>query len=342
MSTTEPSAPGSPGRRRKPAGGDSIEGLAAPPPRRKGARRKSRRGGSDSGGKRGKLVPVLLGVLGTAVVVAVVVVLVIRFGFSGGTEQAAPNSYGVYTSRETTEVLADRETDPRPLAEQEVFERGNDEIDSQGMTFTLAASSLTDDCAQAVWGESVVQALADADCSQVARAGYTSEDHVGVAAILKLRDADAARAVAAALEPPDGEEEAANGFLLPPSEEEPFDRLGAGYSAAEATVNGHYLVVTWVQSLSSTSPEERENLSGPLIALGNFDFPLFRRLLEHDTATGTGTEGTTGTGTEVPGTGTQDGTAVDPGAGTGGTTGVDGGTGTGVDGTGTGTGVPTG
>ncbi|WP_233515368.1 hypothetical protein [Marinitenerispora sediminis] len=333
--------PGSPGRRRKPAGGDPIEGLGAPPPRRKRSRRKSKRGGSDSGGRRGKLLPILLGALGVAVV-ALVVVLVIQFTSGGGTEQAVPNSYRVYTSGETTEVLGDREIDPRPLAEQEVFERGNDEIDSQGMTFTLAAQALTDDCAQAVWGERVVQALQEADCSQVARAGYTSEDHVGVAAILKLRDTEAARAVAQALEPA-GEEDPDGGFLLPPSEEEPFDRLGAGYSAAEATVNGHYLVVTWTQSLSSTSPEQRENLSAPLIALGNFDFPLFRRLLEHEDAAGTGTEGTTGTdpGTTDPGTTT----------GTDATTGVDGGTGTGVtdgtgtgttDGTGTGTGLPTG
>ncbi|GAA3727231.1 hypothetical protein HDA32_003656 [Spinactinospora alkalitolerans] len=343
MSSLEPSPPGSSGgRRRKPAGADSIEGLVAPPPRRKGAKGSRRRKGERK--RRGRMLPVLIVALGVAVV-ALVAVLVMEFvvGGSASAGRAVPASYEIYDSGEATEVLGDREVDPRPLAESEVFERGNDEIDSQGITFTLAAKSLTDNCAEAVWGERVAAALEEADCSQVARAGYTSDDYVGVATMFKLRDTDASQAVAAALEPPEEDSDAEPGFLVPPGEEEPFSGLGGGYSAAEATVNGHYLVVTWVQSLGSTSPEERENLTAPLIALGNFDFPLYRRLLEQENAIG-GSEAGTESGTEdaagTEGAGTETGAGTEGAAGTG-TEGAAGTEGTGTEGAGTGPGTGT-
>ncbi|GAB3205938.1 hypothetical protein ACQEU5_00420 [Marinactinospora thermotolerans] len=258
--------------------------------------------------------------LGVAVA-ALAVVLVMEFTGGGGARQAVPAAYQVYSSGESTEMLASREDDPRPLAESEVFERGNEKIDSQGLEFTLTAKALDDTCANAVWGDALVAALEEADCTQVARGGYTSADHVGVAAMFKLRDTEAAQAVAAAMELPEGEEAEPSGFLVPPSTDEPFDKLGSGYSAAEATVNGHYLVVTWVQPLASTSPEEREDLTSPLIALGNFDFPLYRRVLERESVLGveggaaesSGAEaGTTGTDA-APGTegGTLDGTGTE-------------------------------
>ncbi|MDA8369845.1 MAG: hypothetical protein M0026_08225 [Nocardiopsaceae bacterium] len=294
MSPSESSVAGSAGRRRKTDEADSIAGLDASPSRRKGARRRRRSGRSGAGGKgRGKALPLLLGALGLAVV-ALVAVLVVRFmaGGDAAPANAAPAVYGIYDSENISEVLSSQEQDSRALAEGELFERGNEEIESQGITFTLAASSLSEDCAAAVWGEAVQKALADAGCTQAARAGYTSGDHVGLAAMFNLRDTEAAQAVAEALQPPKDPEAEAPGFVTVPTEEAPFDKLGAGYSAAEATVSGHYLVVTWVQSVDSTDPAEKESLTSPLIALGGFQDPLYRRVVQYEETQGTDDAGT--------------------------------------------------
>ncbi|MFC3998575.1 hypothetical protein ACFOVU_21805 [Nocardiopsis sediminis] len=325
----------------------------APASRGKGGRRRkggagAAKGGAGTGGDgrkgRRKALPILLTVLGLGVA-ALAVVLVLQF-VSGGAEapeNPRPAVYGVYDSANIGEALADAQVDSRPLAQGEMFERGNEEIESQDITFTLAASDLGDDCAAAVWGEELRAALADAGCTQVARGAYTADDYMGVAAMFNLADTASSQALAEAMQPPGSLEAEAPGFVVPPSTEAPFDTLGGGYSQAEATVSGHYLMVTWVQRLESTDPAERERLTAPLIALGGFQDPLYRRVVQMQNsqqggAGGTGTGGTgTGTDTGAGGTGTGAGTGTGTGTGEAGGTGTEG---LGTDGTGTG--VPTG
>ncbi|GAA1098930.1 hypothetical protein [Nocardiopsis composta] len=332
MSSSDSSgaAPRKGGRRRKT---DEAEGSPAPGRRSAGSRRKPGRGGAEDGGKkRGKALPILLGALGLAVV-ALAVVLVIQFTSSGpeAPADARPSSYTiVYESERMSEVLADQEIDSRPLAEGEMFERDNEEIDSQGITFTLKAKSLEDDCSAAVWGDEAAAALADAGCTQAARAAYDSDDYVGVAALFNLRDAKAAQAVAEALEQPKSLEDKGPGFVANPGGEDPLTRLGTGYSRAEASVNGHYLMVVWAQDKSSEEPTEHQDLTSPLIALNSFKDPLYRRLGEvesnnefqgggqggAETGTGQGTGTDTGAGAETGGTGADAGAGTDQGAGT--------------------------
>lgn len=252
--------------------------------------------------------------------IALGVVLFVELSGEEG-EQAAPQEtrpvvYKVRDAGNMNEVLASREVDSRPLNEGELFERRNAEISSQSIDFTLAESDLTDDCAGAVWGEVATQALADADCTQVGRATYVSDAFFGVATVFNLADVEGSRAVAQALdlpEPEEGqesEEVADPGFVLAPSGAEPFDRLGRGYSAADAIVSGHYLVVVWVQPTDSESVEERVTLSTPLVALANFRDPLFRRMIEHTDDT-EGGEGTGTEETEITGEVGTDGTGIE-------------------------------
>ncbi|WP_026119965.1 hypothetical protein [Nocardiopsis potens] len=341
MSSSDSSgaAPRKGGRRRKT---DEAEGSPAPGRRSAGSRRRPDRSGTEDGGKkkRGKALPILLGALGLAVV-ALAVVLVLQFTSSGpqAPADARPSSYTiVYESERMSEVLADQEVDSRPLAEGEMFERDNEEIESQGITFTLKAKSLEDDCSAAVWGDEAAAALSDAGCTQAARAAYDSEDYVGVAALFNLRDAEAAQAVAEALEQPKSLEDKGPGFIANPGGEDPLTRLGTGYSRAEASVNGHYLMVAWAQDKSSEDPAEHQDLTSPLIALNSFKDPLYRRLgevesnMEFQGGGQTGTEGGAGTGAGT-------GTGTDTGAGAG--TGTDTGTGAGAGGTGAGAGAET-
>ncbi|GAA1777825.1 hypothetical protein [Streptomonospora arabica] len=282
--SSKSSVSGTPGRRRKPDEADSIEGLAAPPDRRKGARRRRRRS-SRAKAPGTKLLPLLLGALGVAVV-ALAVVLVLQFvgGGAQAPEDPVPAAFEIHDSG--SEVLATREVDSRPLNKGELF--GEDaktiESESQGISFELQTSSLVEDCASAVWGEAVRSALADADCTQAARAGYTSADYVGAVAMFNLKDAEAAQAVATALQPPKDTQSKQTGFIsVPTPEEDPFSSLGAGYSAAEATVSGHYLTVLWVQSIESDDPAARESLVSPLIALNSFRDPLYNREVQLET-----------------------------------------------------------
>jgi len=335
VSPTESPVSGAPGRRRKPPASTPQErsGRSRGTRRRKGGRRASR---------SFPLVPILVGALVVAVI-AVAVVVVLRFVGTGEPEtvQAVPSRYQVYESGQANELLANRDDDPRPFTEQDFFPEGDADISSRDLTFTFRGGSVDDNCAEAVWGPKALAAVESADCSQVVRAGYVSDDYIGVAAVFKLRDIEASRTLAEALAPAEEETAEEGGFLLPPVTEEPFDLLGSGYSSAEATVNGHYLLVLWVQSKSSTSTEETEVLQQPLVTLSRFDMPIYQRINERknfleangvDTGdqeapagdgTGTGTEGigtegtgigTEGTGTEGAGTGTE-GTGLSQGTG---------------------------
>lgn len=328
MSPSEPSASGPAGRRRKssepdtePEGRSSREGGR----RRAGGRRKK------ESRRLGPLIGIVAGVLVVALV-ALGAVLYLNGGDEGGEGQAAPRTrpavYRVIDAGSMNEVLATREADSRPLNENELFGDRNAEISSQSIDFTLRDSDLSEDCSAAVWGDPAASALAEADCTQAGRATYVSDTYFGVVAVFNLADVEGSRAVAAALTEPEEEGGQDPGFVLSPSGAEPFDRLGSGYSASDAVVSGHYLVLVWVQPTESESVEDRVSLSGPLVALSNFRDPLYRRVVQQEGTTGGGTEGTEGTGTG--GTGTE-GTGTE-GTGTEGT-----GTGTGTEGTGTGT-----
>ncbi len=313
------------------------------------AERSSQAGGRRrSGGRRkkeSKRFGPLIGILAGALVVALVALgaaLYVQLGPDEDTGQAArqtrPVMYRVIDTGGMNETLATREKDSRPLNEGELFANNNAEISSQSIDFTLRDSDLTEDCAAAMWGERARAALAEADCTQAGRATYVSDTYFGVTAVFNLADVEGSRALAAALAEPEEQEggeaqESAGsdlGFVLAPSGDDPFDRLGQGYSASDAIVSGHYLVLVWVQPTGSESVEERVSLSGPLVALANFRDPLYRRMVQFED-TGTGSEqepeGTTEEGLQGGGT---DGT----GTGGTGTTGTDG-TGTaGTDGTG--------
>ncbi|WP_017540498.1 hypothetical protein [Nocardiopsis halophila] len=353
MSSSDPSGATPPpaakgGRRRRTGGADPAEEADGAPRRRSGggSRRRADAGGEDGAKKRGKALPVLLGALGVAVVALVgVLVWNVMAGGAKAPEQARPTTYSVYGSESMGEALVSQEVDSRPLSEGEMFERDNKEIDSQGIVFELSAQSLTEDCSAAVWGDPVVKALEDAGCTQAASAGYVSDDYVGAVVLFNLRDTEASEAVADAMEQPllSDEDEESPGFIVNPGEEDPLTRLGAGFSRAEASVNGHYLMVSWAQDKSSEDPAEREDLTAPLIALNSFQDPLYRRVVElerpemgADQGAGSGQEGTD-TGARA-GTGAGTGAGADAGqggAGTGGDAATGQGTGQGA-GTGTG------
>ena len=325
MSPSEPSEPG-PGRRRKNSESDTGQAERSPreSQRRAGSRRK------DSA-RFGPVLKILVGALVLALIGLGVVLVVQRGGGEDAAEAAPETRPALYALRlsdssEMNRVLNSREDDQRPLNEGELFERNNEEISSQSIDFTLRDSHLTDDCNEAVWGTKVQDALAEADCTQAGRATYVSDAYFGVAAVFNLADTEGSQDVAAAMELPETDEAESDedqapedpGFVLAPSGEEPFDRLGEGYGAADAIVSGHYLVVVWVQPEESESVDDRVTLSSPLVALANFRDPLYRRLVELRDPSDTGQDdGGAGTGEGAPGEGGTGAGEGAPGGGAG-------------------------
>lgn len=307
MSPSEPSEPG-PGRRRKNS--ESDTGQAERSPRESRRRTGSRRRKEPP--RFGPPLKILVGALALALIALGVVLVVQRVGGENAAEAAPETRPALYDLRlsdssEMNRVLNSREDDQRPLNEGELFERNNEEISSQSIDFTLRDSDLTDDCSEAVWGTQVQDALAGAECTQAGRATYVSDAYFGVAAVFNLADTEGSQDVAAAMELPDTDEDEAPedpGFVLAPSGEEPFDRLGEGYGAADAIISGHYLVVVWIQPEESESVDERVTLSSPLVALANFRDPLYRRLVELRDPSDTGQgDGGAGAGEGAPGSG---------------------------------------
>ncbi|MDS1269341.1 hypothetical protein RIF23_03415 [Lipingzhangella sp. LS1_29] len=231
-----------------------------------------------------------------ATAVAVVVVALVGVGgavwwvLSGAENNGdgRPAAVRIHEANQAGRVLPDRDRDTRPLSEYEVFERGGEELTADEVTFTLTQHRVDEDCAAAVTGERVVEVLADAGCTQVAVGSYEAAEHVGQIALFNLEDTDGSRSVATALdqaasaaqsEQSDTDAAGDAGFLRPDPADTP---LGDGYSEAELTVHGHYLVAVWAQRSDSTSVTERDSLATPLIALNKIDMALFRRLSEHD------------------------------------------------------------
>lgn len=307
MSPSEPPTPGRPGRRRKnsepaelPAAADhSAQDRAQDSADRAGGRRRGGGRRKKESRRFGRTLTLLIGAL---VVALIALGTVLFFDLTGGdgeqqaAQEARPALYRIQDSRDSNMnvVLSSREDDTRPLNEGELFERHNSEISGQSLDFTLRDSDLTEDCSAAVWGEGLQQALADADCTQAGRATYLSDDDVfGVVTVFNLADIEDSRAVARAMALPETEEDEEPvdpGFVLPPSGNDPFDRLGSGYSAADAIITGHYLVVVWVQPADSASVEERVSLVAPLVTLANFRNPFFRRISEVGGGEATGTD----------------------------------------------------
>ena len=192
-----------------------------------------------------------------------------------------PSRYQVYESGQANELLADRDDDPRPFTERDFFSRGRHRHQLPGTDLRPPRPGHQRELHRSGVGPRAVAAV-EALTAPRWCAPATSPTTLGVAAVFKLRDIEASRTLAEGLAP--AEEDAAGrlgaaSWSRPPRKSR-STQLGSGYSSAEATVNGHYLVVLWVQSKTSTSTEEIEVLQQPLVTLSRFDMPIYQRINE--------------------------------------------------------------
>ncbi|MGK5553479.1 hypothetical protein ACSNOI_17850 [Actinomadura kijaniata] len=173
--------------------------------------------------------------------------------------RVTPSPHVTWTSRvrpvelEGRPVAGDRKLDtrsakPGDLTEKELFGDGTLRSLSGSLTYRRVEQHLTSFCRDAVWG--VERALLDADCEQVARAVYLSDDrrYQALAAVIDVRDRNAAERLRAAL---DGRA----GFLSPMRGTRFHHAVR--WDRARVTGVGHYVTVTWLQPVDAarTSPD---------------------------------------------------------------------------------------
>ncbi|WP_106245744.1 hypothetical protein [Allonocardiopsis opalescens] len=182
--------------------------------------------------------------------------------------------------------IADREADAEPLTVDEVFGSDTEELAFEDYRLRLRDSRLDDDCAAAVWGSRLVQALADADCSQAVRGVYTDEDngYVGQFTLFNLADTGAAESVLEPLDPGN-----AMGFVRPLSGE--VDAFRTGYSQASTQVMGHYVAVFWVAREDGAEPGEGDSIASLNVVLMDAGLSVYERVRRAEAGSEEGGEG---------------------------------------------------
>jgi hypothetical protein len=194
-------------------------------------------------------------IIGAAVVAGVVVVgggtaLALSGGGSDDKPKAAappttapPASPSVNPTPSPTETgrgdrLGSRTTDPKPLTLNEIFKARS--FKSGGRRYVMTARRAERKCSPPTHGTSFRKALAKGGCTQVLRATFSNGKLVGTIGVINLRTQTAADSVQVTSRQKDA-------FILALPGTGTTKKIGQGLSLTTAEVNGHYLIMSWVQ-----------------------------------------------------------------------------------------------
>jgi hypothetical protein len=173
---------------------------------------------------------------------------------SGGSKPAPKHSaapIAVTTPKATPKPVASaahldsRATDPSPLTLKEVFK--NKSFKVKGVHYTMTTDHLDKKCANAVHGTKLKKALSTAKCTQLLRATFETANGklIGTIGIANVTDATAAADVQTASRPKDAYVEALPGTGATKT-------AGTGLSLTSGVAQGHYVIMSWVQTPSGT------------------------------------------------------------------------------------------
>jgi hypothetical protein len=168
--------------------------------------------------------------------------------------------------------------DPTPLTISEVFPpafTNNTDKDS----FSLVSTKLDKTCSKAVIGSDLITALKAGKCTQVLRGSYVSGNNkiMGTIGVINLESTNQAHY--------SGKVVGQNDFITPLAATKGVaKKLGQGTGVVEAQFKGHYLILTWSEFVSGTTPSTKtqdsqlEQFSTDLIA-GTANIPLSQRMV---------------------------------------------------------------
>ncbi|MEV0592267.1 hypothetical protein [Nonomuraea cavernae] len=191
-----------------------------------------------------------------------------------GTDLVIPEVYHGWPSPKLFQPVTDRAKDPKALTQKEVF--GHKTLAGEKkLTLKLVARKLDTDCAAALWGQQLLDAVAEAECSQAARGVYSSSDgrYVAQYTLLNLRDGQAANALVEALK---------TGYRggwarLLASDQASFPQgahtEGAGYAL------GHYVGLVWIGRADGAEPTAKDDYVSLALTLRGAEKAIYRRVV---------------------------------------------------------------
>jgi hypothetical protein len=136
------------------------------------------------------------------------------------------------------ERLQSRATDPRPLTLNEIFKARS--FKASGRRYYMTARRSERKCSPPTHGTAFRKALAKAGCTQVLRATFNNGKLIGTIAVINLRTQSAADAVKVASRQKDS-------YILALPGSGTTKKIGQGLSLTTVEVDGHYLIMSWVQ-----------------------------------------------------------------------------------------------
>ncbi|MFB9834543.1 hypothetical protein [Actinoallomurus acaciae] len=203
---------------------------------------------SGSGSGRKRLI------IGAAIAVGVIVVVGgAAFALTSGGDdkpktEAAPSSAPPVTPTPTptpspTETgrgdrLMSRTTDPKLLTLNEIFKARS--FKAGGRRYLMTARRAERKCSPPTHGTTFRKALARGACDQVLRATFSNGKLIGTIGVINLRTQTAATSAQSAARQKDA-------FILALPGAGTTKKIGQGLSLTTTEVNGHYLIMSWVQ-----------------------------------------------------------------------------------------------
>ncbi|MEU8249065.1 hypothetical protein [Nonomuraea sp. NPDC048916] len=191
-----------------------------------------------------------------------------------GTDVVIPEVYHGWPSPKLFDPITDRAKDGKPLTQKEVF--GQKTLTGEKrLTLKLVARKLDTDCAAALWGQELLDAVADAECSQAARGVYTSADgrYVGQYTLLNLRDGQAANALVETLKT------GYRGGWTRLLESGQVSFPSGGHTEGGGYALGHYVGLVWIGRADGAEPTAKDDYVSLALTLRGAEKAVYRRVV---------------------------------------------------------------
>lgn len=149
---------------------------------------------------------------------------------------ASPTPTATETGR--GERLRSRTTDPVPLTLNEIFKAQTFKV--AGRRYYLTGRRAEHKCSAPTHGVKFYKALVNGGCTQVLRATFSDGTLIGTIGVINLRSQAASEAAQVASRQKDA-------FIVALPGGGTTKKIGQGLSLTTAEVDGHYLIMSWVQ-----------------------------------------------------------------------------------------------
>ncbi|GAA0413012.1 hypothetical protein Acor_11460 [Acrocarpospora corrugata] len=185
--------------------------------------------------------------------------------------EARPAEYQSWQSLKQFAPIADRKADQKPLTAEEIFATRT--LKSGKQTLRLSQRQLDGSCAEALWGEDLIELARESDCTQAVRGVFTTADSAYIAqyTLFNVANAEAANTFVTTLDALHR-----GGWTLPLKPDvAPF----SGYSEASGHAMGHYVGLVWVARADGAEPEPTDDFVTLSLTLREAEKAVYRRVV---------------------------------------------------------------